>query len=560
MKKTLFMSERYIFSAIFCGFVCLLSVVAFPSFASASSNLSISPASGTYVIGSVIPVSVNINTNGNSINAAEAYLTFDQSKFQVTSLDTTSSIFSAWPKLEFSNTNGTIHFAGGLPSPGFNGALGSILKVNLKATGLGIGNVSFNSGSTSSPSILLNDGLGTEDFGNSSGATYTIIPAPLSVSCSGSPSSVMVNNSVSFKASASGESGTYTYSWTGDCSGNSSTCSNSFSTTGTKTATVTATSNGKSLSASCSVGVGLPGPVVSCTSPDYVEVGQPITFNASVIGGDGTYAYSWSNACTGNSSTCSNSLNTPGIKKATVTATSDGKTSSANCLFYAGNLCPVNSNPQTMQSSGAPVAQTANDNYTPSLCPEYLTSYIKLGDQNDSDQVKKLQTFLNTYEGTDLIVDGVYKTADVNAVKDFQLKYKTTILDFWNSTQPSGYVYVSTLKAINRVYCENTKGMTCPYFSAPTNAKNSSSASEVLKIRKFLVDTQDENISTTSTTFNTELTDAIKRFQAKYPQKVLTPWNISAPTGLWYQSTRRYADELLGCYYPVKLDNGVVVQ
>jgi len=551
MKKGLLKVQKYIYSTIVVGLICLFSIVASPSSASASSSLSLSPDMGTYTIGNTFSVTIKINSNGKAINAVEAYLTFDKNKFQITSIDTSQSIFLAWPKLEYSNTAGTIHFAGGLSSPGFTGAAGAILVINFKGTALGTGNVTFD-GWSNSPSVLLSDGLGTEDYGNSTGGSYTIIPAALSAACSASPSSANVNGQITFNAYAGGESGVYTYSWSGECTGVSSSCSKTFTSVGPKTTSVTVSSNGKSTTASCSANIGLPGPSVTCSSPEFVEVDKPITFLATAAGGSGAYTYSWSNSCLGNTASCTNSISTPGIKTATVSATSAGKSSSANCIFYVGNSC------LPTQGNGGGVVAT-NESYSPSLCPEYLTSYIKPGEDNDVDQVKKLQTFLNTYNNASLVVDGVYKTADINAVKSFQVQNKETVLDFWNTAEPSGNVYISTQKAINRVYCEKTKGLECPYFLAPSNAENKTTPGEIAKIRKFLVNTQNENISITSTDFNSELISAINSFQLKYTKNVLTPWNIDKPTGLWYQSTRKYADELVGCYYPVRLDNGVVL-
>ena len=324
----------------FCGLLFLICAIIFPAHALAAANLSLSPASGSYTIGNNFSISVNIDTGGDFINAAEAYLTFDNTKFTVSSLDTSSSIFSAWPQLTFSNAAGTIHFAGGLPSPGFKGSAGSVLKINFKGIALGTGNVDFEAGANK-PSVLLNDGLGTEDFGVSSGGAYTIIPPALAVSCSASPNSTTINNPVTFSASASGESGSYTYSWAGSCTGTASTCTNSFASTGVKTSTVTASSNGKSSSGSCSTNIGLPGLNVFCSSPSSVDAGQPITFNASASGGNGSYNYFWSNACTGNSSDCTQTYSTNGLKTATVTVTSGSGSSSANCVFSVNAVCPT---------------------------------------------------------------------------------------------------------------------------------------------------------------------------------------------------------------------------
>jgi peptidoglycan hydrolase-like protein with peptidoglycan-binding domain len=43
-------------------------------------------------------------------------------------------------------------------------------------------------------------------------------------------------------------------------------------------------------------------------------------------------------------------------------------------------------------------------------------------------EVRKLQTFLNNYEGEKLSIDGKYKKTDYDAVKRFQSKYSTDVL------------------------------------------------------------------------------------------------------------------------------------
>lgn len=200
---------------------------------------------------------------------------------------------------------------------------------------------------------------------------------------------------------------------------------------------------------------------------------------------------------------------------------------------------------------------TTNTSYQPEVCAPYITSYIKLGAANNTEDVKKLQTFLNTYEGEQLVVDGSYKQADFEAVKRFQKKH-FDVLSFWNLQQPTGYVYVATQKAINRIYCEQTKKLSCPFFSS--YAKQGDANAEVAKIKTFLNNTQGEKLDLASNLYDATLTAAVKRFQLKYKSQALTPWGITTPTGNWYKSTQKTASDVLGCFSPVRLDNGVVLQ
>ncbi len=90
-------------------------------------------------------------------------------------------------------------------------------------------------------------------------------------------------------------------------------------------------------------------------------------------------------------------------------------------------------------------------------CDEYLQGYIHYGRANDSVEVTKLQSFLNNFEGYNLAVSGSYDQASLAAVHAFQTKYANRILAPWGATQSTGYVYYTTRKTINEIYCAFTK-------------------------------------------------------------------------------------------------------
>ncbi len=190
-------------------------------------------------------------------------------------------------------------------------------------------------------------------------------------------------------------------------------------------------------------------------------------------------------------------------------------------------------------------------------CQPYLTSYIKLGAKNKKSEVILLQQFLNRYEREKLTIDGVYKKTDVAAVKRFQKKYQV-VLDFWGTNTPTGYVYITTVKKINEIHCQQTLGLSCPYFVDFLRLGDRSA--EVIKIKNFLNSTEGEKLSTKTNLYDLSMIAAVKRFQAKYATRVLTPWGLRVPTGRWYQSTRKSANDFVGCYTPVRLDNGVVIR
>ncbi len=91
-------------------------------------------------------------------------------------------------------------------------------------------------------------------------------------------------------------------------------------------------------------------------------------------------------------------------------------------------------------------------------CIDIITSPIKYwSDSNNSLEVEALERFLNKIEGAKLEINGIYDKDDYEEVKKFQLKYHKDILDPWGIKIPTGYVYNTTIKKINEIYCLNIK-------------------------------------------------------------------------------------------------------
>lgn len=154
-------------------YILILFSVFIPFGVSAESTLFLTPSTGNYRVGESFSVLVNVNTSGESINASAGQINFDNSRLQVVSLGYSQSIFSLWTENPtFSNPAGTILFSGGVPSPGFIGASGSILRITFKVIAPGQAPVNFLSGS-----ILANDGQGTNIAEGLQGALYSLIPS-----------------------------------------------------------------------------------------------------------------------------------------------------------------------------------------------------------------------------------------------------------------------------------------------------------------------------------------------------------------------------------------------
>ncbi len=142
----------------------------------AEASLFISPAAGSFVVGSTFTISLYVNSGGHSINAVEADLSFPRDKLQVVSPSTGNSFISTWvTQPSFSNIDGTLHFVGALPNPGIATNAGLISTVTFRVVGTGSAVVKFLDASK----VLLNNGQGTDILGQTTNGVYTLtVPPP----------------------------------------------------------------------------------------------------------------------------------------------------------------------------------------------------------------------------------------------------------------------------------------------------------------------------------------------------------------------------------------------
>lgn len=91
---------------------------------------------------------------------------------------------------------------------------------------------------------------------------------------------------------------------------------------------------------------------------------------------------------------------------------------------------------------------------TTPACGPFLNAYLRMGRDNDPDEVRKLQTFLNEEIQAGLPVTGFFGPLTHAAVMKFQTKYASDILTPWGISEPTGYVYLTTRKKINEIYCQ----------------------------------------------------------------------------------------------------------
>jgi uncharacterized repeat protein (TIGR01451 family) len=91
----------------------------------------------------------------------------------------------------------------------------------------------------------------------------------------------------------------------------------------------------------------------------------------------------------------------------------------------------------------------------PLSCEQYLTEYIRTGRYNNPDEVTKLQLFLRNFENfPDVPLNGSYDGATEVAVRAFQDRYAGEVLTPWGIDGNTGFVYYTTQRKINEIYCK----------------------------------------------------------------------------------------------------------
>jgi hypothetical protein len=166
---------RYLLIIGICGLIANPFAAGRKLNAQQGASLYVSPASGSFAVGSTFTVSVFLNTGGRNVNAVEADLKFPADKLQVVSPTAGSSFVAVWvAQPTFSNARGTLNFKGGVPSPGINTDAGLISTVTFRVRTVGIASITF----TDQSKVLLDDGKGTNILSTTAGATYNLILPP----------------------------------------------------------------------------------------------------------------------------------------------------------------------------------------------------------------------------------------------------------------------------------------------------------------------------------------------------------------------------------------------
>ena len=103
--------------------------------------------------------------------------------------------------------------------------------------------------------------------------------------------------------------------------------------------------------------------------------------------------------------------------------------------------------------SGGSVLGASTSNFG-TQCETYLTGFIKPGGNNDPEQVRRLQYVLSALEGLDVPLNGIYDAKTIAGVHAFQTKYASEILAPWGVAKSTGFVYLTTRKKVNEIFCK----------------------------------------------------------------------------------------------------------
>jgi hypothetical protein len=150
------------------GVMVLLAILARPTPAQAA-KLFFSPAAASVTVGGKVTVTIRVDTEGQTINDSGGKVTFSTDVLALESVTTTDSIFDYWTVRPSADNTEQIAFAGGVPSPGYQGSSGIIFRVTWLAKRAGTATARIENSE-----VLANDGQGTDVLTSTENGTYTI--------------------------------------------------------------------------------------------------------------------------------------------------------------------------------------------------------------------------------------------------------------------------------------------------------------------------------------------------------------------------------------------------
>ena len=149
--------------------------VSFSVFAT-DASFSLSPASGTYQVGTAFNVNINLNTGGNETSGSDAILLYEPEKIEAKGI-TAGTIYSSYPVKTINSTAGKISISGitSDAASSFSGE-GTFATINFRPLSSGTTTIRFNfTQDEPTDSNVAKKGTQGEDIlASVSNATYTL--------------------------------------------------------------------------------------------------------------------------------------------------------------------------------------------------------------------------------------------------------------------------------------------------------------------------------------------------------------------------------------------------
>ncbi len=142
--------------------------------------IAVTPVQATVTEGATFTVSVRVDTEGKSVNAAETHIVYPTDSLSVVSA-TPGTTFTLQTPGSVNSTSTGVFFSAGIPS-GYTGINGVLGKITFKALKTGSATITVKDGKA-----LLNDGNGTDAFRSGVASTITIIAPKTQVPSSPTP-------------------------------------------------------------------------------------------------------------------------------------------------------------------------------------------------------------------------------------------------------------------------------------------------------------------------------------------------------------------------------------
>jgi len=142
-------------------------------------TLTIFPSSGSYSVGDTFSVDILIDTHGESVLVASAYVKYDPTSFKINTIDSTGSVFTSGVENIIDSANGLLRIGMSAPTPGIITASGKVASISFTAlapTNPTADNVvfDFTPGSTNRSYVGRDDELGTGILTGVNNARFTV--------------------------------------------------------------------------------------------------------------------------------------------------------------------------------------------------------------------------------------------------------------------------------------------------------------------------------------------------------------------------------------------------